>query len=739
MTKTRSLLIIALLLLFSFQTFYGQVPVIIQKINSSIDFDGSPFEPIWDKVKTYQMVQMQPVFGDKPTEITEARIFYNDQYLYISGRMYDSQPSEIQYNTKKRDDLSGNSDAFGVILDTFNDNENALSFSTTPIGLRTDMSIFNDAVGRYDHMPFNDSWNAFWDSKTTITEEGWFAEIRIPISSLRFQDINGVVTMGMTFWRWLPHKNEAMVYPPIDPKYGDWAMMKPSKAKKVVFEDLKSKKPIYIAPYALAGVTQSNELNDDETEYLYNSDPSIEAGLDIKYGLTSNLTLDLTFNTDFAQVEADDQQVNLTRFSLFFPEKRLFFQERSSIFSFNMGGPNNLFYSRKIGIYDGNPVRIYGGARLVGRVGNWDLGFMDMQTASYDDQAMENFGVLRMRRQVINDNSYVGGMLTSRIGWDGSYNYVYGIDGIFKLFGDDYLDIKWAQTFERDSTNNPLSLDPARFRISWERRSQKGFGYDLSYSISGRNFNPGIGFEIRDDYECLRGQLQWGWLPGENSALFMHKVFVSTMQFKSVIDGQLESLDVGPGYSFQTKSMLSGNFSLKYMIEDVREKFELSDDTDIPLGRYEYYGFEGMVMTPMTKKFYAIINTDIGEFYDGNRISVSVMPTWNLSSSFELSGMYQYNKLNFDLRNQFYTSHIGRLKVLYMLSTKFSTSAFIQYNSAIDAVIANFRLRYNPREGNDFYIVYNEGVNTMLERQIPYMPRMSSRTIMLKYTYTFNL
>jgi hypothetical protein len=310
-SKKTSHIFIFVLFILSIQILSTQTPLTIKKINKSITFDGLPFEAVWEDVEPYIMIQMQPVFGDKPSELTEARIFYNDQYLFVSGRMYDSEPSKIQYNTKKRDNLSPNSDGFGIILDTFNDNENALSFSTTPMGLRSDMSIFNDANGSQERMPFNQSWNAFWDVKTVINEQGWFAEIRIPISSLRFQDNNGIVTMGMTIWRWLPHKNEAMAFPPVDPKYGDWAMMKPSKARKIIFEDLRSKKPLYIAPYALAGISQNNDLNDDETEYIYNSKPALEAGLDVKYGLSSNLTLDFTLNTDFAQVEADDQQVNL--------------------------------------------------------------------------------------------------------------------------------------------------------------------------------------------------------------------------------------------------------------------------------------------------------------------------------------------------------------------------------------------------------------------------------------------
>ncbi|MCK4466700.1 MAG: carbohydrate binding family 9 domain-containing protein, partial [Bacteroidales bacterium] len=448
----------------------GQDPIVIKKIEENIVFDGLPFEDIWNEVEPFPVVMFQPNYGREPTEKTEIRLCYNDQYLFVSGRLYDKDPSKIKSATKKRDDFGGNSDGFGIILDTFDDNENALLFATTPVGLRSDFMIFNDAVGRMNHMPFNISWNTFWDVKTVINEEGWFVEIRIPISSLRFQDIDGITTMGLIVWRSIPHKNETIIFPAIHPKYGIWAMMKPSQAQKIVFNSIKPEKPVYIAPYALSGISEVHEMNEEETAYIKDNKPTLEGGLDIKYGLRSNITLDLTLNTDFAQVEADDEQVNLTRFSLFFPEKRLFFQERSSNFSFNLGGPSNLFYSRRIGIYDGKPVRIYGGARIVGRAGKWDIGLLDMQTAPVWERdsigqkqkvlPSENFGILRLRRQVINPNSYVGGILTSRMGTNGSYNYAYGLDGIFRLFGDDYLDIKWAQSFETDSLNDPISLKP---------------------------------------------------------------------------------------------------------------------------------------------------------------------------------------------------------------------------------------------------------------------------------------
>lgn len=741
MIKKVFLLSIILFVLFTQHLFSrpDSSAIVISGIDEDIVFDGFPFEEVWEKVDPLPVVMFQPDFGNEPTEKTEIRLFYNEKYLYISGRLYDKNPSKIKSNTKKRDDFGRSSDGFGVILDTFNDNENALAFSTTPSGNRSDMSIFNDAVGRMEHMPFNMSWNTFWDIETVINKKGWFAEIRIPISSLRFQDNNGITTMGLIVWRFIPHKNESIMFPAIHPKHGNWAMMKPSRAENVIFKGIKPKKPIYISPYGLTGFSETNELNEEETEYIHSKDPTLEAGLDIKYGLTSNLSMDLTLNTDFAQVEADDQMINLTRFSLFFPEKRKFFQERASIFSFSLGGPNNLFYSRRIGIHDGKPVRIYGGARIVGRAGPWDLGFINMQTAPAEDLPSENFGVLRMRRQVINENSYVGGIFTSRIGMDGSYNTAYGIDGIFRLFGNDYLDIKFAQSLESGLNNNPFSLAPVKTNITWERRDEEGFAYDFTWSRSGKRFNPGIGFEMRDDYSFIRTQFQYGWLPGEKSKLFSHSFYVQQMYFSSVIDGKLETFTVGPGWKFQTKSMMSGNLSLNYRIEDVTESFEFSDDAEVPTGRYEFLEFESMIATPMTRKFFSMIMSRAGEFYDGYRVSLSITPTWNMSSSFQLSGFYQYNWIKFKNRSQRFNGQIGRLKLLYMYSTKLSASTFIQINSSNNAIITNFRLRYNPREGNDFYLVFNEGRNTNPDREIPHLPSVGNRTLLLKYTHTFNL
>lgn len=710
-------------------------------MEGTIELDGLSDEPGWKNIEPLHCVQHSPRFGSLPSEKTNILVAFDDDHLYIAGRLYDTEPTKVQGKTKKRDTMSPSSDFFGILIDTFNDKENALAFFTTPAGLRWDASISNDAVAEQDQMPMNISWNTFWDVATVCNDEGWFAEIRIPLSSLRFQDKEGSVVMGIITWRSIARKNETIIFPAINPDAGAWSIMKPSQAQEVVLKRVYSPKPLYITPYVLGGHGRAYDLNDEETAYERRDDPVTEAGLDIKYGLTSNLTLDVTANTDFAQVEADDAQVNLTRFSLFFPEKRLFFQERASIFEFRFGGPNRLFYSRQIGIYEDEDeiVRIYGGLRLVGRVGGWDLGFMSMQTAEIDDLPSENFGVLRVRRRLFNPYSYVGGMVTTRIGMDGSYNVAYGLDGIIRLFGDDYLTINWAQTFEDDSANKAFSLGPAKFRFNWERRTLKGIGYNLGLSRAGLDYNPGVGFEMREDYTRFGNRVLYGWIPSGESFLRLHQVFVDGFMLLRNEDNAVESAEFGPGWTFESKSGYGGTIQPKMCVENLTEAFELSDDIEVPPGEYTFYGVKGQFQTPWGRPVSLFTFFEAGSFYDGWRVTASVRPLWSLSSTWELSCLYQFSRVEFPDRDQKFLAHLVRLRLLATFTTKMSASAFIQYNGAADIIVANLRIRYNPREGNDLYLVYNHGVNTDRYREVPSLPSTDNRAIMIKYSYTFNV
>lgn len=732
--------------LISTATISGQdAPVNITRVSGTIEFDGNPSEEIWNGLSTFPLTMYRPVSGSQPSEESDVRMGYDDQYLWIGACLYMKDADKILSVTKKRDAMLFSYDAFGVILDTYNDNENALAFYTAPTGLRSDYTISNDANGNPGGSPmsvFNTSWNTFWDVKTFNDEKGWYLEMRIPFSSLKFKPENDSVAMGLILVRNISSNVEIDTYPEIDPKYGYMGSSKPSLAQTVIINGAKPSNPLYIAPYVIGGFSRDYALNDEETDYLKDDRPKLDAGLDIKYNINSNLTLDLTANTDFAQVEADDQLVNLTRYSLYLPEKRMFFQERSSLFDFSLGGiSDNLFYSRNIGIVDEQLIRIFGGARLTGRLGKWDMGFLNMQTAKQEDIPGENFGVLRMKRQVINQNSYLGGIFTSRIGMNGDKNISYGIDGMFRLYGDDYLNVKIAQTYDSEAGIKMNSLNPSFALIDWERRSEEGFAYKLTYTYLGTDFNPGIGFITRNGVHGINGQVLYGWIAGEDSKLLNYNVNLKGERFNRIEDGNLESMKISPGFEFATKNGIHTTASLDIQKEGVLDDYSLSDSITIYSGEYSFIGSEIRFSTSHSRTVSVRATSNIGQFYDGYRYGVNLRPQLNLSASFNISAMYEFNALRFPSRtsNNSLNVHNMNMKVIYMLNTKLSTSVLIQYLNTYDELITNFRLRYNPREGNDFYIVFNDFRSLSNKSYDPELPKYFNETVMLKYVYTFRL
>ncbi|HYQ56183.1 MAG TPA: DUF5916 domain-containing protein [Draconibacterium sp.] len=722
----------------------GQDVVPIPKNNESVTFDGVPDEAFWQSGRQFDLVMHSPNFGAAPGEATDVYISYDDNYFWVAAFLNYTDPSNIVSTSKKRDEKSKNPDAFGILLDTYDDNENALAFFTMPAGQRIDYAVSNDAKvmpSTFGSSSLNYSWNTFWDVKTARTQTGWSVEMRIPFSSLRFQEVNGKVQMGLLINRTVSHKNEEDTYPIVDPKHGRNAAQKPSLAQTIQLSGVKSRKPVYVAPYATTGVEKNNELNEDETAFISTKDNKLTGGLDVKYSLTSNLTMDLTINTDFAQVEADDEQVNLTRYALFLPEKRMFFQERSSIFDFKLNGPGKLFYSRRIGLNeDGRPTPILGGARLNGRIGKWDMGFMDMQTQQKDAAPSENFGVLRFRRQVINTNSYVGVIITSRVGAETNNSYSYGMDGIFRIFGDDYVELGVAQTTDPDGTDFTAAIENTFYRLSWERRSEVGFAYNFSYNYTGEDFDPQMGFVSRGSTKGPRLQVQYGWLPGAESKLFSYNVSARISSSYRVTDGVLENGSYGPSFELTTKGGWRTKLDLDYRIDGVEYDFDLDDNVTVPAGEYKYYSGRLSLTSPVSKPLATTLQMKAGELYDGNTITLTTEPIYNISASVQLTGYYNYSYVSFSDRNQKMNAHVGRIKFLYMYNTKLSLSSFIQYNSVNDVTVSNFRLRYNPKEGNDLYIVYNEirptsdYVNSSIAK-----PTFINRNFQVKYVHTFQL
>ena len=714
-----------------------QNPLTLPRLEGTITLDGWVEEEAWKAIPPLPLTMYEPIYEGEMTEYSELRLAYDDDYLYVSGLLHDNEPDKIRANSQYRDGYSGD-DTVGLIIDTFNDNESALWFSTTPNGVRLDMAVSNDLEGGGGD-PFgrviNISWNTFWDAATQKNEEGWHCEMRIPFSSLGFQDDAGQVVMGLTAYRYIARKNERHIFPSIPPNW-NMGFAKPSQAQKVMFEEVYSKRPVYITPYALGGLNQQALLNDTETAYRQDNDYIGEVGGDIKYNVTSNLTMDLTVNTDFAQVEADDQQVNLTRLSLFFPEKRRFFQERSSIFEFRTQGPfDRLFNSREIGLNKGQTVPIIGGLRLVGRVGGWDVGVINMHTAGVEDLASENFGIFRLRRQVFNPNSFIGGMLTSRVDVDGRYNFAYGFDSNIRVGAQKYLQVKWAHTIDEDLDKSPTAAGLGR--IWFEQRGQVGFGYAAAVTWSGPDFNPGIGFVSRSDFIEPFLRLAYGWFPDADSRIRLIRPSIFSFVYFRNTDGSVETANFWHSWDIQMKSGDEYEVEFTAKVEDLLEPLSFPEDTSVPAGTYDFYALSGEYRMNEGSLFRSDASVSVGSFFDGWNIEAEVEPTWNITRSVELGAAYQFNRVRFPDRDEDFYVHLARLRTQISYNTRASVQGFVQYNTASDALSANVRFRYNFREGNDLWIVYNEGWNTDRYGGLAELPITDNRTILLKYTYTF--
>jgi len=705
----------------------------LTRIEAAIELDGRLDEPVWQQVPALPLTTLTPTFGAPLTERTEIYVAYDDRFIYLAGRMFDSEANRVRANTLYRDRYSGD-DLIAIVLDTYHDRQTASWFTVNPAGTRIDRTVSNDAEFSNGD-PMNDNWNTFWDAATARSDSGWSAEVRIPFSSLGFQDANGTVTMGLIVYRLVARKNERQLFPAIPPNW-DLAFAKPSRAQPVILEGVYARRPVYVTPYLLGGSSWRNELAPGATEYSLRSDRTAEAGLDLRYSPTPNLSLDLTVNTDFAQVEADDQQVNLTRFSLFFPEKRQFFQERAAIFEFNTGGISRLFHSRSIGLVEGQPTRLLGGARLVGRVGPWDLGVLDMQTGARNGLASENFGVLRLKRAILNQYSTIGAMVTSRVSTRGDFNVAGGVDAVFRVFGDEYLTAKWAQTWSSGLPNPVVDGNQSLALLRWERRNQRGLSYTGELIRSGPGYDPGMGFTFRRDFTSLDLRPQYMWLVGPRTAFRTVGVGVSGSSFWRNGDRSVESAEVQAQVGADLKSGQEIGLVVRRSYESIREPFDISGGTSVVPGNYWTTSVEFNLMAARNATFRPTLGVGGGGFFDGTRYGISARPAWNPSRHLEVGLDYDYNRIQFGHRQQRTDLHLVRLRLQVALDVRLSLATFAQYDNADDGVSVNARLRYNFREGRDLWVVYNEARNVERPLEVPRLPEVRSRSFLVKYTHT---
>jgi hypothetical protein len=690
-------------------------PLELTRLTTPIRFDGMPDEAVWQEVPALPLTMYAPVFRGEPEQRTEIRVAYDDSYFYAAGWFYDDDPDGIRVNSLYRDRWNGD-DAFAIYIDSFNDDQNARWFGTTPSGMRFDLLVSDDG------QTLNGNWDAFWESRTHRTPQGWFAEVRIPFSTLGFQvDDAGRAVMGLTVTRLVSRSGERVTFPAIDPKF---LFRQPSVARDVVLRDVESSTPLYVTPYALV------------------SDGSQDAGLDVRYPLSNSLNLDLTLNTDFAQVEADDQQVNLDRFPLFFPEKRRFFQEGSGVFEFTTGGGSRLFHSRRIGLTEDRlPVPVIGGARLVGRAGEWDVGLLSMQTAESGDTPTENFGVARLRRRVFNANSYVGAMATSRVR-DGAHNVAGGLDAVIRMFGDDYLTMKWAASVDEADSAGLGLLERSHLYARWQRRANRGLAYTLSSTISGSEFRPDLGFLPRRDYWTANVLAERYFWTDDHS--WLRRIWPGMLAFSTFrrSDGALESGQYAVWVQWETKRGGGGWIEPKLFRESVVSAFLIGGEAEVPAGDYTFADLQVNLSMANGRKLRTGVDFRAGSYFDGSRVQVQLTPTWNLSRHLEIGGEYLYSRIRFPDRGQGADIHLAGLRLRTALDARASGNALVQYNSTTDRLEFNVRLRYNFAEGTDLWLVFNEGLDAPSRSAAPGLEDTTgsgSGSLILKYSHTLGL
>jgi hypothetical protein len=362
-----------------------------------------------------------------------------------------------------------------------------------------------------------------------------------------------------------------------------------------------------------------------------------------------------------------------------------------------------------------------------------------MQTDEHEGQSGENLGVLRLRRRVVNDFSYLGGLLTSRLGNDGSYNVLYGTDASIRVFGQDYLSVNWSQSFDDAEAGTPTLLDRSLVRANWQRRGTDGFIYTADVTRAGEVFEPGMGFLSRRDYTSGDGSLGYGWRPGRGSALNAYSMSTSGSFVRRNEEASVESAAYSLSGQLQTRGGHSVSANLGRSYEDLVSQFRLSSDAVVPIGSYWFNDASARYSAPMGALLRPSVNVTAGQFYDGTRFSFDFSPAWSVSRNLTLSGSYQLNRIRFDERDQQFTSHLARLRTELTFTTTTSAAAFAQYNSAGDLVALNFRFRYNPSEGTDLFLVWNESLNLDRYSLTPRPPLSQNRTLLVKYARTFTL
>jgi hypothetical protein len=715
------------------------------RITDEITIDGSLDEPAWERATpATDFYQFAPNPGELSPEPTEVRFLYDDDNLYVAFHSWDSDMANRTVTELKEDFSPTNSDVATLVIDSLHDRQSGYQFATNAAGAKRDSQISNDGT-------YNNDWDGVWDVKVSVQEDGWIAEFILPFKTFRFSNAP-TQEWGLNLGRKILRRNEDSQWAPIPIRYR--AISKISLAGTLTgLENIRPGRNLKIKPYVSGG---STEVRADSQLPAMRSIQSLgrikdyDGGVDVKYGVGPSLMLDATYHTDFAQVEVDQQQVNLTRFSLFFPEKRDFFIENAGNFGFGGGGggsgrntgggsstgtSGNLspFYSRKIGLSAaGTPIPIIGGARLSGKVGGaYDVGLLTMKTDSLvtrdaagavvSSTPSNNYVVGRARRNLLN-NSFLGVLVTSRDSTvQGDYNRVYGTDGYFELD-------RWQFNgyLLRSDTPGKSGRNQARkLGAAWQ---DDELVLSTEYNAVQGNFNPEVGFLRRGNVTQYTGDV--AWRPQlRRSRTIRNLDFGATLDYyEGASGGGIETRieDVNLGVVFENNGSVS--FNVVQTFDRLADNTRILSAT-IPAGDYQYRAQTASFNTNQSRAISGSGNVSWGEFWNGDRTSFG--GSLGFTPNYHLSVDMSYSRNDVELPTGSFTTDLVGMRLVYAFTGRASLNAFVQYNADTDQVSSNIRFNFIHHPLSDLYLVYNDRRDTMNSRLL-------ERSFIVKLTNLFD-
>ena len=689
------------------------------RISTPLKIDGVLDETVYEETQSIGgFVQQEPNEGQPATERTESWIFFDDENIYVAARCYDSHPERMVADEMRRDNSNiFNQENFTVVFDTFHDRRNGYYFQVTPIGGARDGLVRNERNANYD-------WNTIWDWKAKIFDQGYTVEMVIPFKSLRYSP-GRQQTWGVNLRRVIQWKNELNFVGPMPAAFLVSGIFKFSWASTLVgLEAPISSRTLEVKPYVISDVR-----TDPTTNPAVSNDVGADFGFDVKYGISRGVTADFTYNTDFAQVEVDEQQVNLTRFSLQYPEKREFFLEGRDIFAFGDGNLSPVpFFSRRIGLNNALPVPIIAGGRVTGRVGKNTIGLVNIGTDESDEARAvpTNFSVVRYRRDLLRRSGF-GFIATNRspTSLTTGSSQTLGGDAGFVFYR--FLDIGgyYAQTRTPGLLDDNVSYNG---NFAW-RPDRYGFSYE--HTVVGEGFLPDVGFLPRSggfqrNYATVR------FSPRPEKIMSVRKLFYEA-GFDHIAnrDSRLESRSAEASFrvDFESGDGFSVNYANDY--EYLAKPFRISSGVTIPVGGYPFQAVTGSYSRGTQHRVSGTASVSGGTFYDGTKTLVSYTGRLVLTPQFLIEPRLSLNFV--DLREGSFTTNVLSARTTFSFTPRSFVSALAQYTSSTHTVTTNIRFKWEYRPGSDVFVVYSDGRDTYARG----FPALQNRTFVVKATRLF--